>query len=58
MKLRIRRRFGQLVIASTVAAAIGKFIKHFAQISFQSPPSVAPMEASSVAVLRVGTEHA
>lgn len=62
MKLRIRRRrFGQLVIASTVAATIGKFTEQtFAQISPQSPSSAAPMDASRVTTrLRInGTEHA
>lgn len=63
MKLRIRRRrFGQLVIATTVAAAVGNFAKKtFAQMSPQSPTPAAPtLEASRVAVkLRVnGTEHA
>jgi len=62
MKLRIKRRwFGQLMIASTVVAAIARFPKKtFAQISPQTPNSAAPMEVSRVAVkLRVNnTEHA
>ena len=63
MKLRIRRRrFGQLVIATTVAAAVGNFAKKtFAQMSPKAPTPAAPtLEASRVAVkLRVnGTEHA
>lgn len=63
MKLRLRRRrFGQLVIATTVAAAIGNFAKKtFAQTSSQSPTPAAktPVPSTIDVTLRVnGRSHA
>ena len=62
MKLRIkRRRFGQLMIASTVVTAIANFPQRtFAQKKLLSPTPTSSMEVSSVPVkLRVnGAEHA
>lgn len=62
MKLRLkRRRFGQLMIASTVVAAIANFPQRsFAQKKLLSPTPTSSMEVSSVPVkLRVnGAEHA
>jgi xanthine dehydrogenase YagT iron-sulfur-binding subunit len=62
MKLRIkRRRFGQLMIASTLVTAIANFPQRtFAQKKLLSPTPPSSMEASSVPVkLRVnGAEHA
>lgn len=62
MKLRIkRRRFGQLMIASTVVTAIANFPhRSLAQKKLLSPTATSSMEVSSVPVkLRVnGAEHA
>lgn len=62
MKLRSkRRRFGQLMIASTFVTAIANFPKRtFAQKKLSPPTPTSSMEASSVSVkLRVnGAEHA
>ena len=61
MKLRLkRRRFGQLMIASTVVTAIANFPQRtFAQKKLLSPTPTSSMEVSSVPVkLRVnGAEH-
>ena len=62
MKLRIkRRRFGQLMIASTVVTAIANFPQRsFAQKKLSPPTPTSSMEVSSVPVkLRInGAEHA